>query len=121
MESKIFIQSQPKYDVVVSNTSDIPNLIITKAKEKMIVTIAAAMAGKGREILFQVNETHIQWQYTGEETWRDLIAIADLKGVDGSPGYTPIKGTDYWTAEDISTIEQYINNYIDSVILGGAS
>ena len=35
MESKIFIQPQPKYDVVVSNTSDIPNLIITKAKEKM--------------------------------------------------------------------------------------
>lgn len=106
MESKIFIQPQPKYDVVVSNTSDIPNLIITKAKEKMVVTIAAAIAGKGREILFQVNETHIQWQYTGEETWTNLIAIADLKGVDGSPGYTPIKGTDYWTEQDKQEIVQ---------------
>jgi hypothetical protein len=121
MESKIFIQPQPKYDVVVSNTSDIPNLIITKAKEKMIVTIAAAIAGKGREILFQVNETHIQWQYTGEETWTNLIAIADLKGVDGSPGYTPIKGTDYWTNVEVEEMKAQLTEYINTVILGGES
>lgn len=83
MESKIFIQPQPKYDVVVSNTSDIPNLIITKAKEKMVVTI--------------------------------------LKGVGGSPGYTPIKGIDYWTNVEVEEIKAQLIEYINTVILGGES
>lgn len=34
---------------------------------------------------------------------------------------TPVRGTDYWTADDISTMESYIDNYIDTVILGGTS
>ena len=121
MESKIFIQPQPKYDVVVSNTSDIPNLIITKAKEKMVVTIAAAMAGKGREILFQVNETHIQWQYAGEETWTNLIAIADLKGDTPTSfpaaGVVEDEGHVFLTANQKSDLLSFKENFVHNQLL----
>ena len=41
------------------------------------------------------------------------------KGEDGAPGaagYTPIRGTDYWTAADIAEIK----GYVDEAILGGS-
>ena len=34
-------------------------------------------------IEFQTTLTHIQWRYTGEETWKDLIPISELKGDTG--------------------------------------
>lgn len=34
-------------------------------------------------------------------------------GTNGQDGYTPVRGTDYWTASDIAYIEQYCANYID--------
>ena len=40
-------------------------------------------------------------------------------GADGAPGaagYTPVRGTDYWTADDIAEIK----GYVDTAILGGA-
>ena len=40
-------------------------------------------------------------------------------GADGAPGaagYTPVRGTDYWTAADIAEIK----GYVDTAILGGA-
>lgn len=44
-------------------------------------------------------------------------------GVDGQDGYTPVRGTDYWTNQDIASIEQYCANYIDTNInqaIGGS-
>ena len=46
------------------------------------------------------------------------VGIPALKGKDG---YTPVKGTDYWTAEDIAEIKTYCKNYINNEILGGES
>ena len=48
----------------------------------------------------------------------EWVEIPCLKGEDG---YTPVKGTDYWTAEDIAEIKTYCKNYIDNEILGGES
>ena len=31
-------------------------------------------------------------------------------GTNGQDGYTPVRGTDYWTASDIATIEAYIDS-----------
>lgn len=36
----------------------------------------------------------------------------------GEPGYTPVKGTDYWTAEDIAEIQSYIDNQIGGALNG---
>ena len=38
------------------------------------------------------------------------------KGDTGDAGYTPVRGTDYWTAADIAEIK----SYVDEAILGGA-
>ena len=35
-----------------------------------------------------------------------------VQGQNGQDGYTPVRGTDYWTAEDIATIQQYIDNQL---------
>ena len=48
----------------------------------------------------------------------EWVEIPALKGKDG---YTPVKGTDYWTAEDIAEIKTYCKNYIDNEILGDES
>lgn len=51
------------------------------------------------------------------------VVEMELTGVDGQDGYTPQRGTDYWTSSDISAIEQYCANYIDTNItqaIGGA-
>lgn len=37
-------------------------------------------------------------------------------GKNGKDGYSPVRGTDYWTAEDIATIKAYV----DDAILNGA-
>lgn len=37
-------------------------------------------------------------------------------GAPGADGYTPVRGTDYWTAADIAEIK----SYVDTAILGGA-
>lgn len=37
-------------------------------------------------------------------------------GATGPAGYTPVRGTDYWTAADIAEIK----GYVDNAILGGA-
>lgn len=42
----------------------------------------------------------------------------ELKGEPGEPGYTPIKGTDYWTTEDIADILSYIDNKIGGALNG---
>ena len=48
----------------------------------------------------------------------EWVEIPCLKGKDG---YTPVKGTDYWTTDDKSEIQLYCQNYIDTQILGGES
>ena len=46
----------------------------------------------------------------------DNTKIIGIPGPKGDPGYTPIKGKDYWTDDDIAQIK----SYVDEAILGGA-
>lgn len=39
-------------------------------------------------------------------------------GDPGAPGYTPVRGEDYWTAEDIAQIQSYIDQQIGGVLNG---
>lgn len=39
--------------------------------------------------------------------------IQGPKGENGQDGYTPLRGTDYWTEEDISEIKSYCDDYIN--------
>ena len=40
------------------------------------------------------------------------------KGNPGENGYTPVRGTDYWTEEDITEIQTYIDNQIGGALNG---
>lgn len=40
----------------------------------------------GREVELRKGATHVQWRYEGESSWRDLVALADLKGDKGDKG-----------------------------------
>ena len=60
-----------------------------------------------REIELQKSETHIQWRYVGEEVWRDLVALNDIKGDKGEVGEQGIQGLkgdkgDPFTYEDFT-------------------
>lgn len=46
----------------------------------------------------------------------ELQAKADAGDFDGADGYTPMRGTDYWTDADKAEIK----SYVDEAILGGA-
>lgn len=48
-----------------------------------------------------------------EGDWSDPVGF---QGPAGKDGYTPVRGTDYWTEEDIATIK----GYVDEAILNGA-
>lgn len=39
--------------------------------------------GSGREVELKNNGTAIQWRYTNENEWHDLVLLADLQGGDG--------------------------------------
>src|SRR5690606_22134329 len=55
----------------------------------------------GREVELRKGETHVQWRYEGESSWRDLVALADLKGEKGDPGEIP-DVEDFLTEEDLA-------------------
>jgi len=40
----------------------------------------------GREVEFQVSETHVQWRYVGSETWDDLVPFSLITGPQGEVG-----------------------------------
>lgn len=63
-----------------------------------------------------ISATH-KWEGTALTiTSASGTSSADLKGEQGNDGYTPVKGTDYWTDDDKAEIK----NYVDEAILGGA-
>lgn len=51
----------------------------------------------------------------GEAIFNDLKEHFSASGKDGEDGYTPVKGTDYWTEED----KAEIRSYVDEAILNG--
>ena len=46
----------------------------------------------GREVELQTNSTHIQWRYSGESEWRNLIELKRLEGPSGAKGETGPQG-----------------------------
>lgn len=83
----------------------------------------------------------LKYRIDGTSEWKDIIALQGKPGEKGKPfeykdftpeqleslvgpkgepgkdglnGYTPIRGTDYWTKEDIEVIEKHCNSYINS-------
>ena len=58
--------------------------------------------------------------FTGTETeWLEsLKGNTGEPGAPGADGYTPVRGTDYWTADDIAEIQTYIDSQIGGALNG---
>lgn len=57
--------------------------------------------------------------WTGSEEGMPEVEGANIKGETGpkgEDGYTPVRGSDYWTAADIAEIK----SYVDTAILEGS-
>lgn len=53
------------------------------------VTITGGSSSEGsdaREIELQKSSTALQWHYVGDETWNDLVTLAEITGPQGTPG-----------------------------------
>ena len=72
-------------------------------------------------ILEDVAEIQVEIQDESESP--DTIEIEILEtgpeGPQGEPGYTPVKGVDYWTEEDKDEIKSYCDSLVIDV-LGGS-
>jgi hypothetical protein len=72
----------------------------------------------GREVEFQKSDTHIQYKYTSETNWVNLVALADLTGL---AGYTPQLGKDYFNGVNGTQIElQKTDTHIQWRYIGGS-
>ena len=47
----------------------------------------------GREIELRKGETHIEWNYVGEDNWKQLVSLEELKGPKGQDGQKGADGT----------------------------
>jgi len=47
-----------------------------------------------------------------ENQYDDIVQLINENAVRGPDGYTPIRGVDYWTENDISAIQSYVDDAI---------
>lgn len=86
--------SQRWFEAIQSQIGDLRDLT-TKATENLVAAInEAAKTGSGGsgDIDMQVADGYIQYSTDGDKTWKNLIAIADLKGDKGDKGDTGATG-----------------------------
>ncbi|HKL94986.1 MAG TPA: InlB B-repeat-containing protein, partial [Haploplasma sp.] len=60
--------------------------------EEWLETVRGPQGNPGREVLFQVAGGYIQWQYTGDTTWTNLVELTSLVGPAGQDGVDGING-----------------------------
>ena len=61
-------------------------------------------------IYTDINEAGKLVVYYADGTSEVLGSVVGKDGEPGAPGYTPVRGVDYYTAEDIAMVMSYINS-----------
>lgn len=59
---------------------------------RVIIRDGSGGGADAREIELRKSATAIQWRYTGDETWNDLVALAEITGAQGEQGIPGPKG-----------------------------
>lgn len=57
-----------------------------KELSRVTITGGSGTGSDAREIELQKSSTALQWRYTGDETWNDLVSLAEITGPQGTPG-----------------------------------
>lgn len=73
---------------------------ITESYEDWLASIRGENGEDGREVLLRVSGGYIQWQYSGDASWQNLIAVASLTGPAGTNGTNGTNGTDGTNGDD---------------------
>ena len=61
--------------------------LTTEAKENLVAAINEVARMSGSESMaLRVSDGYVQYSTDGGSTWKNLIAVAELKGADGAPG-----------------------------------
>jgi M6 family metalloprotease-like protein/uncharacterized repeat protein (TIGR02543 family) len=95
--------------------------------EEWLETVRGPQGVAGREVVFQVSDGYIQWQYIGDTTWTNLISLSTLTGANGSNGTDGVNGKEVLFQVSDGYIQwQYIGdttwtNLISLSTLTGAS
>lgn len=59
---------------------------------RVIIRGGSGSGADAREIELRKSATAIQWRYTGDETWNDLVTLAEITGAQGEQGIPGPKG-----------------------------
>lgn len=82
------------------------------SRDKVIVTINREITGNEGQSYTE----YLQENVIGPSVNNALEKAKENGEFDGEDGYTPVRGTDYWTEADKAEIK----SYVDTAILGGA-
>ena len=75
-----------KADTLVYKNSVLRLLSGKTELSKVIIRGGSGSGADAREIELRKSATAIQWRYTGDETWNDLVALAEITGARGEQG-----------------------------------
>jgi hypothetical protein len=70
-------------------------------------------ASNGKEVELRSDGTYIQWKYTVDSTWNNLVALASLRGADGADGADGLDGADGASAYDLAVLEGFVGTLSD--------
>lgn len=59
---------------------------------RVIIRGGSGSGADAREIELQKSSTALQWHYIGDETWNDLVTLAEITGAQGEQGIPGPKG-----------------------------
>ena len=96
-ESDLTIQLKFIYELAVEANT------FSGTYEEWLETVRGPQGEAGREVTFQIVDNYIQWQYSGDTSWTNLVDISTLIGPAGSDG---TDGTDGKSAYEI-----YLENF----------
>lgn len=63
-----------------------------KELSRVTITGGSGAGSDAREIELQKSDTAIQWRYTGDSEWNELISLAEITGAQGEQGIPGPKG-----------------------------
>ena len=107
--------SQTVYEQIIAMLNEIETGGIPD--DKIAAAVQAYLAEHPVETLTEEDVQRIVSEYVTAHKG-ELKGDKGDKGDPGADGYTPVKGTDYWTNEDIAEIQSYIDSQIGGALNG---
>ena len=113
----IYAQIMDKMDKLAAGTVT-PEQIAAAVEEYMTAHPAAGITKTDAEKIVEDYVTAHKTELKGDKGETGQPGVTGAPGEKGADGHTPVRGVDYWTEDDISTIQTYIDSQIGGVLNG---